>query len=229
MGKDFMMGTMAFPMCLSRLLYYGGISMKQSLFSMATLVVLLCGAGLVVAGGGNVQPATASPAGYSLEDMAEAMAYFSTSGNDLDFYPNTPFQILYTSDTNTFTVRTGTKFFVPVLYIDDSPPILGDFPDDEDDIPAYVFGRDQLGGHDFQIIVDGKATTLGPAYAAGAHAPGLLDGGGSNFIQVGGFLTPLSKGKHTVTIQGVLDGDVILAVFGSAYTFEDTYTVIVAD
>jgi hypothetical protein len=203
--------------------------MKRFLFSVASLAVLLCGAGVVAAGGGKVLPATTTPAGYSLEDMAEEMAYFSTSGNDLCFYPDTPFQILYISDTNTFCVKTGTRFFVPVFFVDDSPPILGDFPDDEDDIPAYVFGRDELGGHDFQIIVDGAATTLGPAYAAGAHAPGLLDGGGSNFIQLGAFLTPLSRGTHTVTIQATFDGDAILAVFGEAQSFEATYTVIVTD
>ena len=178
-------------------------------------------------GGGKVMPANATPAGYSLEDMAEAMAYFVTSGNNLTYYPDTPFQILYISDTNTFTVKPGTRFFVPVAYIDDSPPILGDFPDDEDDIPNYVFGRDQLGAHHLQIVVDGKATTLGAQNAAGAHTPGLLDGGGSNFIQIGAFLTPLSEGTHTVTIRGTFDGDVILDLFGGPFSFEYTYTVIV--
>src|SRR5262249_27247836 len=156
------------------------------------------------------------------------MAYFSTSGNDLDFYPDTPFQILYISDTNSFTVRPGTMFFVPVVFIDDSPPILGAFPTDADDIAAYVFGADQLGDHDLQIVVDGKATTLGPGYAAGTHAPGLLDGGGSNFIQIGAFLTPLSRGTHTVTIRGTFDGDAILDFFGGPFSFAITYTVVVA-
>ena len=130
-------------------------------------------------GGGNVMPANAQPHGYSLEDMAAAMAYFDTSYNDTFYYPDTPFQILFTSDTNTFTVKAGTPFFVPVFWIDDSPPVYGDFPDDEDDIPAYLFERHQLGAHHLQIVVDGKVTTLGPSYAVGAHAPRLLDGGGS--------------------------------------------------
>src|SRR5262249_19044329 len=99
----------------------------------------------------------------------------------------------------------------------------------EDDIPDYVFGGTQLGGRDLAIVVDGKVTRLGPAYAAGVHAPGLLDGGGSNFIQIGAFLTPLSRGTHTVTIRGTFDGDGLLDLFGSPFSFENTYTVIVKD
>ena len=114
-----------------------------------------------------------------------------------------------------------------INFADDSPPILGDFPNDEEDIADYVFGRDQLGAHDLQILVDGKATTLGSRYAVGVHAPGLLDGGGSNLIQIGAFLTPLAKGRHTVAIRGTFDGDVILDAFGGAYSFEQTYMVIV--
>jgi hypothetical protein len=194
---------------------------------IASLAVVALTATLVYAAGGNVLPATATPAGYSLADMAEEMAYFSTSGNNLDFYPDTPFQILYISDTNTFTVKPGTMFFVPVAFIDDSPPILGDFPTSAAAIAAYVFGADQLGGHDLQIVVDGKVTTLGPAYAAGAHAPGLLDGGGSNFIQIGAFLSPLSPGRHAVTIRGTFDGDVVLDLLGGPYSFANSYTVVV--
>ena len=165
-------------------------------------------------------------AGFFLE------CYFNTSGNNFDYYPATPFQILYADwsmpgGANTFTVKTGTRFFVPVTFIDDSPPILGNFPDDEDDIGDYVFARNQLGAHDLQIVVDGKTTTLGRSYAAGVHAPGLFDGGGSNLVQIGAFLTPLSKGIHTVTIRGTFDGDVILDLFGAPSSFEISYTVIV--
>src|SRR5262249_3350299 len=156
-------------------------------------------------GGGVVLPATDTPYGYSLQDMAAELAYFSTGGNDPQYYPDTPFQILYDqhgNGKNVFYVNQGTSFFVPVAWVDDSPPVLGDFPTTLDGIPAYVFGQQQLGGRGLAIIVDGRATKLGPAYAVGVHAPDLLDGGGSNYIQVGAFLTPLAVGKHTVTIQG---------------------------
>jgi hypothetical protein len=204
--------------------------LQQRIAPRLAVTILALGLGLAVptgpayADGGQVLPATAKPAGYTLEDMAEELAYFSTSGNDLTYYPDTPFQVLYLSPTNTFTVTTGTRFFVPVAYVDDSPPILGDFPDDADDIEEYVFSPAQLGAHDLQIVVDGKATTLGPDYAAGAYAPGLLDGGGSHFIQIGAFLTPLSRGTHTVTIRGTLDG---AALGGFVFSFEDSYQVIV--
>ena len=177
---------------------------------------------------GNVQPATAKPSGYTLADMAEALAYFSTSGNDLTHYPDTPFQILYvdrSTGTNTFTVKTGTRFFVPLAYVDDSPPILGDFPADSSTVEDYFFGADEMGGHDFAIEVDGQAMPIGPEYVAGpVLTPGLLDGGGSHFIQLGAFLTPLSKGTHTVTIRGGFDG---AAIGGFDFTFEISYTVIV--
>ena len=176
---------------------------------------------------GVVLPATATPAGYSLADMADEMAYFATSGNDSRFYPDTPFQILYvdpSTGTNTFTVSTTTMFFVPLAFVDNSPPILGDFPTDPSQAGNYVFGHRELGGRHLQIVVDGRTTTLGRDYVAGpVDAPGLLDGGGSHFIQIGAFLAPLSQGTHTVKIKGVFDGDAI----GGVYTVDITYTVIV--
>ena len=202
--------------------------MKRSLLVLAVSILVAGGTRLTAGGGGGpVLPASATPSGYSLEDMAAELALFSTSGNDLKHYPETPFQILYISDTNTFTVPAGTRFFVPVFFVDDSPPILGTFPDDVDDIAAYVFGADQLGGYDMQIVVDGEATTLGPAYLGSTHVggAGLLDGGGHNFIQLGGFLTPLTPGKHTVTIIANFDGAVINELFGQGITLEATYTV----
>jgi hypothetical protein len=180
------------------------------------------------AGGGEVLPPTAQPSDYSLVDMAGALAYFSTSGNDLTYYPNTPFQVLYVNPqtgTNTFTVKAGTMFFVPVAFIDDSPPILGDFPTDASEVEDYVFSEEQLGAHDLAIVVDGQATSIGPEYVAGpVFALDLLDGGGAHYIQIGAFLSPLSKGKHTVTIRGTFDG---AALGGFSDSFEISYTVIV--
>jgi len=202
--------------------------MKRSLLVLAVSILVAGGTRLTAGGdGGPVLPASATPSDFSLDDMAAELALFSSSGNDLAHYPDTPFQILYISDTNTFTVPAGTRFFVPVFFVDDSPPILGTFPDDVDDIAAYVFGADQLGGYDMQIVVDGEATTLGPAYLGSTHVggAGLLDGGGHNFIQLGGFLTPLTPGKHTVTIIANFDGAVINELFGQGITLEATYTV----
>src|SRR3954454_23171643 len=99
------------------------------------LVVLgvFCGlaiasAGALAGGGGNVQPPSSKPHGYTLTDLASATAFFHASGNNLSYYPNTPFQELFTSATNEFFVAPGTPFYVPVFFADDSPPIAGKFP-----------------------------------------------------------------------------------------------------
>ena len=170
-------------------------------------------------GGGNVQPPKAKPHGYSLTDMASAIALFSTSGNSSEYYPDTPFQILaedtstivvtpvtggvVVTASNSFTVASGTPFFVPVYYADDSPPFTPPFPTDASTAAAYVF--DVNGVKDLEIVVDGESTCLGADYVAGpVHTAPLQDGGGTHFISVGAFLTPLSVGKHTVAIKGLI-------------------------
>jgi len=196
-------------------------------------------------GGGVVLPAAATPHGFSLTDMTAATALFNTSNNDLSQYPQTPFQILFVdrstqvftpvdggvviTGTNQFTVAANTYFFVPVAFIDDSPPILGTFPTDPSMVPNYVFGQDQLGTQNLQIIVDGRVTPIGSAYAAGpVQTPPLLDGGGTHIITVGAFLTPLTPGTHTVTIAGEFSGTLVQQATDLAFQqFSLTYTVTV--
>src|SRR5437660_461158 len=84
-----------------------------------------------LAGGGDVLPPTARPYGFSLTDMARITAYFNTGPRIPGTEPDTPFQILFSpmSGPNpVFTVRPGTMFYLPVVYSDDAPPILGDLP-----------------------------------------------------------------------------------------------------
>ena len=81
---------------------------------------------------GNVLPPMAQPLSWTIDDMAAAIANFSASGNDPAFYPDTPFQIIYRHPGNAFVVSPGTWFFVKVFYIDDSAPIIGDWPADKD-------------------------------------------------------------------------------------------------
>jgi hypothetical protein len=45
--------------------------------------------------GTGVLPPSATPEGYSRTDMTRLLALFTTSGNKLKYYPDTPFQILY--------------------------------------------------------------------------------------------------------------------------------------
>jgi hypothetical protein len=196
--------------------------------------------------GGEVLSATAHPNGNTLTDMASETALFLTSGNDPSRYPNTPFQILYYNPAtltviqvngglvagaiNQFTVKPGTPFYVPLATVDDSPPLIGTFPTTPQAAADYVFSHDQVGMRDLQIVVDGHATSIGAAYAAGpVHTPPLLDGGGSHIITVGAFLTPLSPGVHTVTISGVIGSGVAFQqATGLAFQQEVfTYTVTV--
>jgi hypothetical protein len=196
-------------------------------------------------GGGNVLPAQANFHGFSLTDMAAATALFNTSNNNLSQYPQTPFQILFVdptterftfangglavTGTNQFTVEPGTPFYVPVAFIDDSPPVFGTFPTDPSTVANYIFAHDQVGMKNLQIIVDGRVTPIGSAYAAGpVQTPPLLDGGGSHIITVGAFLTPLRPGTHTVAIAGEFSG--VLFQQATGLTFEQfnlTYAVTV--
>ena len=176
-------------------------------------------------GGGDVVPPNVTPYGYSLDEMATLLAQFSVGGNTIAV-PATPFQILYadfkksitktykcpqppggsgnlTLAINAFKVKPGTPFFVPVQGFDDSPPIVGDFPTHKSQVADYIFGPKGYGGRDFRIIVDGDKTPLGPEFLAGpVVTDSLPDGGGTHYIQLGVFLTPMSIGIHTVTIQG---------------------------
>ena len=89
--------------------------------------------------------AEAQNGGFSLSNMAALNAPFVTSGNDLKYYPDAPFQTLYVispSTTNTFHVRTGTMIYMPIFNADDSPPILlgpplGHFPTNHDEAVFY--------------------------------------------------------------------------------------------
>ena len=72
-----------------------------------------------------------------------------------------------------------------------------------------------------EVVVDGDVTPLGPKYAGGAVTPNLPTGG-SSYTVVAAFLTPLTKGSHTVTIRGLLAGAFL---GGVPFGFEVTYTV----
>ena len=187
------------------------------------------------AGDGNVLRPKASPRGYSLLDMMSATALFNTSGNDPSYYPDTPFQILYNdpstvtavgrdgglvvSGTNSFAVAPGTAFYMPMIYADDSPPIAGDFPASSSQAAAYFFGAAEAGAMDVTVVVDGKGTSIGPAYLPGLiqSSQPLLDGGGTHIMTLGVFLTPLGKGKHTVSYQATFAGEAVFQTYGMKF------------
>ena len=194
---------------------------------LTILVVILCllaFAPPAFAGGGNVLPATAQAKGYSLAEAAAATAYFNTGPRTPDtLLAGFPFQILYVDvngEPETFYVRPGTMFYVPVVYSDDTDGQYWAFPNvnDPQAVAAYYFDPLQLGAESITIEVDGSVTSLGPRYAVGAETPG-----GNNCTVVAAFLTPLSKGTHTVTIHAYLSG----AFIGGVFEFTTSYTVVV--
>jgi hypothetical protein len=191
-----------------------------------------------LAASGNVLPSKAKPKGYSLVKIAKATAHFNTSGptgrSEMP-EPSVPFQILYTSTdnpSNAFAVPPGTMLYVPIVFADNSAPILGLFPDvnDPGEVSDYYFNPAQLGAEFIEIVVDGKVTSLDPAYVVGAETPGLPSGG--NLYTVAAvFLTPLSPGLHTVTIRARFTGEALEAfpqVFpGGVFAFDVPYSVTV--
>ena len=183
------------------------------------------------AGGGDPLPPTEKPKGYSLSDIAKATAFFATSApesRNKNTEPKVPFQILYTSkepSSNTFSVRPGTTLYVPIFFATDSLPITGNFPDvaDPKAVENYVFSDEELGAEAFAIDVDGKVTFIkeDSGYIVGVKVAKLADGEGKQYITAAVFLTPLTKGEHTVKIKGKLTGDALPAPF----EFDITYTV----
>lgn len=208
-----------------------------SAVGLATLVTLAWAAPGWTSGG-SVMPASATPYGYSLQDMTRAVAPFTRGGNDPALYPPTPFQVLYINDydvslvdggavatgTNAFSVAAGVSFFVPLFNVNDAPPVLGVFPTTAAEAPFYFFDQSQYGGRDFEVIVDGAKTPIGAQYLSGpvdvAGSPG------SHIITLGAFLSPLSLGTHTVQIRGGVYGDLVDDTYGIAFIQEDfTYII----
>ncbi len=193
------------------------------------------------AGGGRVLPPQARPFGYTLTDMAQEAALFTSTGNDPANYPDTPFQILFVdpatveaeevdgclhvTGSNEFTTSVRTFYYVPIINFSDVPPIEGEFPTTPAEARAHFFDPDQLGGQ-FQIVVDGSSTAVGRQFVAGPVTAPLESLGGSRITTVGVFLTPLRPGTHSVVIRGSLTGSGVEEHFGAeCVTFEFTYTV----
>jgi hypothetical protein len=180
-------------------------------------------------------PPTARPQGFSLADAAAANAQFVSSGNNPNFFPAIPLQQLYydpstigvsgstVTGSNVFRVSAGTMFYVPIGSVDDSPPVLGTFPQTPSEAVSYWSDPSKLGVSQ-TVAVDGKIINIPTTYLVGpvSTAP-LQDGGGTHIITIGAFLTPLTKGNHTVVVIEIVAGELIT----SPFTAKFTYSVIV--
>jgi hypothetical protein len=179
------------------------------------MVVCLLGAPMsALAGGGNVLPSNARTKGYSLTDAARATAVFNTGPHDAA-PPSLPFHTL----TDDATVKPGTTLYVPIFYADDSGEVEGVFPadvTDQDADAAYLSGLvlNDFGVSALLIVVDGKVTVLDDSYIHGTRTPPLADGPphGTNYIVSAAYLTPLTPGKHTVEVGGIIDGEPVVFI-----------------
>ncbi|HLP89074.1 MAG TPA: PEP-CTERM sorting domain-containing protein [Nostocaceae cyanobacterium] len=159
---------------------------------------------------GEVLAPDAEVNGYSLTQIADEIAFFQDQLSvsvDPSLLPNTPFQLLTVASFD-YNVTSDTFFYVPIVSVTDSPPVLGIFPTNSSQNVNYWFAPDQLGGSDFAIVVDGHSTPIGAEYLAGPIFKPLPQGGTGISI-LGAFLSPLAPGEHTVKIQGKFNGELI--------------------
>jgi hypothetical protein len=190
-----------------------------------------------------LDPAEA-PLGFSLSHMAQRTAVFSASGNAPAHYPDTPFVVLHVSGedrhldptpdgglalggTSQFAVDESTPVYVPIFSVDDSPPVLGSFPDDEASALDYFFSPTQVGCA-FELLVDGElydSSALVPYLAGPVGTQPLPDGGGTHMLSLGVFLAPLGRGEHIIEIRGSASGDAVRRT-GIGYMSEDFFYVV---
>jgi hypothetical protein len=70
-------------------------------------VVVALVAAPATAGGASVLPPSARPQGQSLDDLARAVAQFTTSGNDPAYAPNTPLHVLFADPSTVAFTNDG--------------------------------------------------------------------------------------------------------------------------
>jgi hypothetical protein len=167
--------------------------------------------------GGIVLPARAKVHGHSLAEVARRVAAFNVTDHS-GTPPELPFQMLYTTATNTFEVGKRDFFYVPVWQNDDSYPAVGQYPNvsDRAAVLNYLNSQDEFGLVESVIVVDGKEYDLDTDYVAAVKLKHPLTdflppatAGGKQYMTVAAFLSPMRRGTHTVEIRGLATGDAI--------------------
>jgi len=167
-------------------------------------------------------PAQAKPLGYSMADAASITAAFNTTDHCGE-PPDLPLQMLYPcgSGPYLFEVQQGTYFYVPVLYVDDSPPVIGHFPDISirAGLQNYMYSQNQVGVVFAMIEVDGWHYLLTKNHLVGVDVPPLPDGGGTRYATVAAFIKPLTVGTHTIQIESLATGRDLIPWCGKVREF----------
>jgi hypothetical protein len=170
------------------------------------ITVLVAVVGLVLgtvlwARGDSVLPATATPDGHSLSNMAAITAAYNEAGGTP---PNVPFDII----VGNATVDSSTTLYVPIFYADNGPPpTIPPFPTDISDEHAnaqYLYS--QAGVTGFILQLDGVTTSLSDDYVSAVPVSPPLPDTANNYIVSAAFLSPLSVGQHTLGIGGIVNG-----------------------
>lgn len=211
-------------------------SQFKSRCAILAAAIGICLAGPAVAGLEKVPPSSQSVSesvpcstlvcssykSYSLEDAAKLTADFNISSHEI--YPNNlPFQVLYVppsgSSNNTggtdleFHVKQGTWLYVPVLWNDNSEPVMGgseNFPpaDSRSGLLKYYYSDKLMGLKYGAILVDGQEFVLGSRHIV--EVPYQKAYGDRSIYQtVAGFVQPLKKGVHEVEISALMTGDAL--------------------
>lgn len=187
--------------------------------SLSAAMAILLGATPITSSAG-VLPATDTPHGYSLSDLAKSTAVYNTgvlSNNpSTPPAPNIPFQVL----VNDATVLPDTYLYLPVYYADNTPPIDPAFPAsiaNQQTDAAYIDNlvKSSFNVSSFLVNIDGVNTPLNDNYIVGVTTDPLLDGTppGTNYIVAAAVISPLTIGDHTVGFGGFINGQP--AIFGS--------------
>ena len=161
-----------------------------------------------------VMPAQARPFGYSLDEMARLVAPFNMSDRNGP-PPNTPFQILYQNNVTgatAFDVAHGKFLYVPLLYNDDSAPVIGHFPTNAQNrlqLLRYWYSQSELGVTTMQLVIDGKTVPLGAGYVSGLSFNPPLPDGATQYLTAGAYISPLARGARTVEIRFKATGDAL--------------------
>ena len=122
-----------------------------------------------------------------------------------------------------------TFLYVPTFYNDDSPPVIGSFPDVSNwkATLAYVYSNGEFGLQHVNITVDGVTTTLGRDYLAAVKVPSLGDGSGHQYMTVAAFISPLKPGTHTISYTFSAAGQALASCCNGSFAGSASYTVIV--
>jgi hypothetical protein len=190
------------------------------------------------------------PAYGLLRDAAYQTAAFN-SGATLppENYPaHLPFQMLYVPNwgdpavknntggaSTSFYVKRGTRLYVPVIYNNDIPKVLGGHLTplgDHDALLDYWYSQDRFGLDYAKILVDGKETSLSPGYLVDIGLDPVVNPVGQTdpmgrYQVVAAMLTPLPRGTHTVEISVSVSGKYWDDIGLGPQSWTVTYTVIV--